>query len=205
MLSLKSETGLGYQDQIKVVQNLGSTNLQPEVTKAPGKLRHRATWLCRLFMVAALAWTASQAIGGIKVGDSFPDLASFKLEGKLPDNLKGKLVLVDFWASWCEPCKASFPVMEELHKQYGALGLVIIAVNVDEDKSDMAVFLKKNPVTFTVVRDGAQTLVNKAGIGTMPSSFLIDGAGKVRAAHSGFKGEETKKKYQQEIESLLKK
>ena len=94
--------------------------------------------------------------------------------------------------------------MEELQKRFGPQGLVIIAVNVDEQRSDMEEFLKKNKVSFTLLRDGKQKLVETTGIATMPSSFLIDRQGKVRFVHSGFKGAETKKKYEQEIESLLK-
>ncbi|HTL17594.1 MAG TPA: TlpA disulfide reductase family protein [Patescibacteria group bacterium] len=149
--------------------------------------------------LASAAWA-----GSIKSGDAFPDLAGFKLEGELPDSMKGKVVLVDFWASWCEPCKQSFPVMQELHKRYANRGLVIIAVNVDENRPDMEAFLKKNEVSFTIVRDSGQKLVDKAGIATMPSSFLIDREGKVRFTHTGFRGSETKKKYEEEIESLLK-
>jgi cytochrome c biogenesis protein CcmG, thiol:disulfide interchange protein DsbE len=112
--------------------------------------------------------------------------------------------MVDFWASWCEPCKQSFPVMEELHKRYGERGLVIVAINVDENRADMEAFIKKNTASFAVLRDPNQKLVEKAGIATMPSSFLIDREGKVRFAHTGFRGAETKKKYEEEIESLLK-
>ena len=155
--------------------------------------------------VLALGLVVNVDAAGWKVGDAGPDLTQVKLEGKLPENLKGKVVLLDFWASWCEPCKASFPVMEELQKHYGPQGLVIVAINVDEKKADMEEFLKKNAVTFAVVRDAAQKLVAEAGIATMPSSFLIDQEGRVRFVHTGFRGEETKKKYQQEIESLLKK
>ena len=143
--------------------------------------------------------------GGLKAGDPLPDLAPLKLEGALPDTLKDKVVLLDFWASWCDPCKASFPVMDELQKQYGPQGFVIIAVNVDENRADMVDFLKSHAVTFTVVRDAAQKLVAQSGIATMPSSFLIDRSGKVRFQHTGFHGNDTKKQYQQEIESLLKK
>ncbi len=142
---------------------------------------------------------------GFKAGDEAPDLAALKLEGKLPDDLKGKVVLLDFWASWCEPCKASFPAMAELQKKYGAQGLVVVAVNVDENRADMEAFLKQNAAPFAVVRDAAQKLVAQAGIATMPSSFVIDQTGKVRFVHAGFRGEESRKKYQQEIESLLKK
>jgi cytochrome c biogenesis protein CcmG, thiol:disulfide interchange protein DsbE len=83
--------------------------------------------------------------------------------------------------------------------------VVIVAVNVDEDESDMRDFLKDNPATFTVLHDGKQKLVAVAGIQTMPSSFLLDADGKVRFTHSGFHGAETHKQYEQEIESLLKK
>ena len=126
-----------------------------------------------------------------------------KLEGDLPDQSKDRVVLIDFWASWCGPCKESFPVMEELQKTYGRRGLRVIAVNVDEKRSDMEHFLKDHPVGFTVARDARQVLVEKADIGTMPSSFILDSSGKVRFAHSGFHGSETKKEYEHEIESLL--
>jgi thiol-disulfide isomerase/thioredoxin len=155
-------------------------------------------------MLAVSLGLAFAACADIKVGDSFPELAPFKLEGKLPDAFKDKVVLVDFWASWCGPCGESFPAMEELQKKYGAQGFVIIAVNVDEKKSDMEDFLKDHHVSFIVVRDAKQKLVDKAGIATMPSSFLIDQHGKVVFAHSGFHGSATKKQYEQEIESLLK-
>ena len=88
--------------------------------------------------------TANVAAGAIKVGDTFPDLASFKIEGKLPESLKDKVVMIDFWASWCDPCKESFPAMEDLQKRLGPKGLVIIAINVDEDRKEMEDFLKKN-------------------------------------------------------------
>ena len=127
-----------------------------------------------IFGLLASTLLAGQCFAGLKPGDAFPDLSGFKLEGKLPDSTKGKVVLVDFWASWCEPCKQSFPVMEQLHKRYSDRGLVIIAVNVDENRPDMEAFLKQNTASFTVMRDPAQKLVDKAGIATMPSSFLLD-------------------------------
>ena len=159
----------------------------------------------KLTLATLLAGTVFTAFAALKVGDAFPDLATFKLEGKLPDALKGKIVIVDFWASWCGPCKDSFPAMNELQKQYGDQGLVIIAVNEDEEKADMQDFLKANAATFAVVRDASQKLVAVAGIQTMPSSFVLDDTGKVRFVHGGFHGAETRKQYVQEIESLLKK
>jgi cytochrome c biogenesis protein CcmG/thiol:disulfide interchange protein DsbE len=141
----------------------------------------------------------------LKVGESFPDLGGFQLEGKLPAELKDKVLLVDFWASWCEPCRQSFPVMDDLLTKYGPRGLVIVAVSVDEKDSDMQKFLKKMKPSFMVVRDASAKLVAKVGVPTMPTSFLIDQQGKVRNIHTGFRGEKTRKEYEQEIEALLKK
>lgn len=154
----------------------------------------------------ALGVCALPALAGgksIKVGDAFPDLGTFSLEGKLPDDLKGKVILVDFWASWCGPCKESFPAMEELQQRFGKDGLVVLAVNLDEDKSAMEDFLKHNKVSFTVVRDGAKKLVGTVNISSMPSSFILGRDGKVAAVHKGFHGKETSKQYATEISGLL--
>lgn len=154
----------------------------------------------------ALALCASFAVAGgkgLKVGDTLPDLNTLDLEGDLPGDLKGKIVLVDFWASWCGPCKESFPVMEELHKKYAAKGVVILAVNVDEKAEAMKDFLKDHPVTFTVVRDAKKKLVGLANIPSMPSSFIVGSDGKVAAMHKGFHGKETAAQYVKEIEALL--
>ena len=159
--------------------------------------------LKKLTLAALLAGTFFSATAALKVGDSLPDLASFKLEGKLPDALKGKIVVVDFWASWCLPCAKSFPVLEELQKKY-ADRLVVLAVNVDEKKANMDHFLAKHPVSFNIVRDAGQKLVAVAEPATMPTSFILDGDGKVRFLHNGFHGEDTRKEYISEIESLLK-
>lgn len=138
----------------------------------------------------------------LKIGDAFPDLGTQKLEGKLPDTLKGKVVLVDFWASWCAPCAQSFPVMEQLHKQYPDR-LIIIAVSVDEKPAKLQAFLKKHPASFVIVRDAAHTLATAVDADVMPTSFLLDTEGKVRFRHTGFHGEESQKQYLAEIESLL--
>jgi thiol-disulfide isomerase/thioredoxin len=155
------------------------------------------------FTVLTLALAAFTAHAALKVGDAFPDLATFGLEGKLPDT-KGKIVVVDFWASWCGPCKESFPVMNELQKKYGDK-VIIIAVNVDENAKDKDAFLKDNAASFVVVRDAKQKLVDKVEIGKMPSSFVLDADGKVKFVHDGFDGAATKKSYEQQLDSLVSK
>jgi len=154
---------------------------------------------------ASLLLTGAQfASAALKVGDAFPDLFAQKLEGKLPESLKGKVLFVDFWASWCAPCAQSFPAMEELQKTYAKRGLVIIAISVDEKDAAMQAFLKKHPASFAVVRDAAHKLVSAVDVSAMPTSFIVDADGKVRFLHNGFHGDETKKQYITEIESLLK-
>ena len=162
------------------------------------------TSLLKISLVAALlAGTLFTAKAELKVGDTLPDLTHYSLEGKLPANFRGKIVIVDFWASWCVPCAKSFPVLDELQKTYGDR-LIVIGVNVDEKASNMETFLKKHPVSFYVARDGGQKLVATVSPETMPTSFILDGTGKVRFLHNGFHGESTRKEYLGEIDSLLK-
>ena len=156
-------------------------------------------------LIALLVLTVTQFCpAAFKEGDPLPALNSFNLEGKLPDKLKGQVLLVDFWASWCGPCKESFPAMQELHKQYAGQGLIIIAVSVDEKREDMERFLRAANVSFATVRDVGQRLVAAADVAGMPTSFLIDRAGKIRFVHKGFLGDETIKQYREQIQLLLK-
>jgi peroxiredoxin len=94
--------------------------------------------------------------------------------------------------------------MQELYQKYSGQGLVIIAVNVDKNKADMDDFLKTHPASFVILRDASNKLVSQVKIPTMPSSFLLGRDGKIHAFHRGFKGDETRKQYAEEIEALLK-
>jgi thiol-disulfide isomerase/thioredoxin len=151
-------------------------------------------------VVLAIGLTAQ---AGWKAGSPLPDLTQFKLEGTVPADLKAKVVLIDFWASWCGPCKASFPVLDSLQKDYGPRGLVIIAINQDQTSALMKSFLETHPATFLTVRDAGNLLVAAADVQSMPSSYLFDRAGKLRFLHTGFHGEKTTTQYREEIERLL--
>ena len=137
----------------------------------------------------------------LKSGDTFPNLGEYSLEGTIPD-LKGKVVLVDLWASWCGPCKKAFPVMKELHEKFSDKGLVIVAVSLDENKKDMDDFLKKSPVPFLILRDASGKLAERLGVSGIPASFIVGKDGKLSSSHTGFSGEESRRNYLKEISKL---
>lgn len=161
--------------------------------------RHTAALLSTLVLMSTSLGASAAAP---KVGDAFPELGTAGLEGTLPE-LKGKVVLVDFWASWCGPCKKSFPVMADLHQKYAPRGFAIVAISVDEQKAAMDGFVKKAQPPFAIVRDAKGRLAEIAGIDKMPTSYLVGGDGKILAVHSGFDGEATRKEYVREIEAAL--
>jgi cytochrome c biogenesis protein CcmG/thiol:disulfide interchange protein DsbE len=102
------------------------------------------------------------------------------------DALRGRVVYLDFWASWCAPCRQSFPWMEEMRKAHQADGLTVIAVNVDHDRADADRFLKQLHPGFDVRFDPEGTLAQRFKVSGMPASLIIDRHGAVRFTHVGF-------------------
>lgn len=118
------------------------------------------------------------------------------------DQYRGKVVYLDFWASWCKPCRQSFPWMNRMQDKYGDQGLVIIAVNLDEDRADADRFLKELPAKFQVLYDPDGKLAEQYKLIGMPSSFIIDRNGAVHSRHAGFH-DSSPAEYETEIQSLL--
>jgi thiol-disulfide isomerase/thioredoxin len=148
------------------------------------------TFILTLLVAAfgCLTISPSQAKPNVEAwakGASVASLNTFGLTGTLPDT-KGKVVFLDFWASWCGPCKKSFPILEKWQSTYAKQGLVVLGVSVDEKQADMEAFLKKQGVAFANVHDTAQKLVAAANVSSMPTSFLIDRKGVIRQVHTGF-------------------
>lgn len=115
---------------------------------------------------------------------------------------KGKVVYIDFWASWCGPCRQSFPWMKDMQAKYGRDGFAIIAINVDQEKKLADKFLAEFNPAFTVLFDGNGTLASQFKVQTMPSSFMLDRNGQPRFKHLGFH-EGKRADYEQEITQLL--
>lgn len=160
-----------------------------------------------LFAAAlALIATLGAARAQIKTGDAFPAPAAHGVVdlggGELP-SMQGKIVLVDFWASWCAPCKASFPMMARLQKDYAERGFTVVAIGIDEKPALATAFVKKMTPTFPTLHDRAQTLVQKVVPPTMPTSYLVDREGRVRFVHSGFHGDTTERELRKQIDTLL--
>ncbi len=140
-------------------------------------------------LLGALSAAPLLAETGWKESATLPDLSAFGLEGTLPKT-KDKVLYLDFWASWCGPCKTSFPVLNAWQKKYDSRGLVILGVSVDESAAAMQAFLKKTPASFPVVRDAAHKLVGVANVSTMPTSILVDRKGVIRLVHGGFRAKD---------------
>ncbi len=152
--------------------------------------------------------TALSALGGslqaqIVPGNPFPPLSSAGLTGGSLPETAGRVLLVDFWASWCAPCKASFPAYSQLQAEYSGRGLVIVAVSVDENPVLYAAFVAKLKPSFATVQDPGHALVQEVQVPTMPTSYLVDRSGKVRFVHPGFHGQQTERELRREIEALL--
>lgn len=115
---------------------------------------------------------------------------------------KGKVVYIDFWASWCGPCRQSFPWMNTLYHQKTDQGLVIIAVNVDQEPALADAFIKELNPTFPIIFDTAGALATAFKVTAMPSAFIVDRDGAVRFKHLGFH-QAKRSQYEQEIQQLL--
>jgi thiol-disulfide isomerase/thioredoxin len=137
----------------------------------------------------------SFSTSAVEKGALSPDVMLSALAGDKTVNLsaqKGKLIYVDFWASWCVPCKKSFPFMNELHQRFGDQGLEIMAINMDENIADAEKFLSKYPAEFSLFK-GTSEIAKTFNVPGLPVAYLIDENGIVIDKHIGFNDRKAKK------------
>jgi peroxiredoxin len=138
-------------------------------------------------------------------GAAAPDFALVARDGgkvRLAD-LKGQVVMINFWATWCGPCRQEMPLLAQLHAKYEPLGFTLLGVNVEPDSSAAVAWLKGMPVDFPILFDTDSTVAGSFGVEGMPSTVFVDRRGQVRYVHQGYKpGDEAR--YADMIRSLVK-
>lgn len=154
---------------------------------------------CVLALVALIALPTT----AVEVGDMAP---GFELDGpqgtvKLGD-YRGKTVYLDFWASWCGPCKQSFPWMNAMQTRYASKGLYVVGISLDKNRADAQAFLKNNPANFDLAFDQTGSTPKNYAIKSMPTSVLIGPSGKVVGVHRGFRDDERAQR-EQDIQKAL--
>jgi thiol-disulfide isomerase/thioredoxin len=154
---------------------------------------------------AALLVPAALAAPGIAPGAPAP---GFQLpsSGSGPlalSDLKGQVVLINFWASWCGPCRQEMPVLEQLYRKYKPAGFTLLGVNVEPKSGDALGFLKSTPVSFPILFDTTSKVSTLYEVSGMPSTVILDRKGNVRYVHHGYKpGEESE--YLDQIRTLMR-
>ena len=178
--------------------------MNPSTSKLPSSVSvFRVFGVFRGALLSVFLLAAATARAEIKVGDVFPALASAGLVGGEVPDTKDKILIVDFWASWCAPCKAAFPALGKINADYAARGVVLVGVSVDEKPAAYAGFVKKMAPPFLTLHDASQKLVRAVAVPAMPTTYLVDREGKVRYIHAGYQGESTDKILRTQIDKLL--
>jgi thiol-disulfide isomerase/thioredoxin len=146
--------------------------------------------LSRAALITLTAIVPAPAAWSVASGDAAPACSAPLLASGQTASLadyRGKVVYLDFWASWCAPCRESFPFMNELQAELADKGLQIVAVSVDKTAEEAQRFLTRYPAKFTIALDTKGTCPAAFRIEGMPSSYIIDRTGTVRAVHAGFR------------------
>lgn len=157
------------------------------------------TRLTTSLFVLAMAVLSGSSLANVEKPSETDSKAELQ---QLLEEHKGKVIYLDFWASWCIPCRKSFPWMNAMQEKYATQGFKVITVNVDVEKFLAEEFLIENPANFTIIYDPKGNVAKQFKLQGMPSSYLIDKAGNPVKAHVGFFNDKTPE-YEAEIVKLL--
>ena len=167
--------------------------------------RNLSCLLPGLLLASIVALVVPNLVLAAEVGKTAPDFTLKSLDGK---NLKlsemaGNVVLINFWASWCGPCREEMPLLNALHNKYEPLGFTVLGVNVEEDLKGAKGFLKNFPVDFPVLLDNTNKVSKQFKVVAMPTTVVVDRDGNMRYLHQGYKsGDEAK--YRQMVKELVR-
>ena len=158
-------------------------------------------WFSVLFASLLLFGTANSA----NIQGKAPNFTLKSNTGKniKLSELRGQVVLLNFWASWCGPCRQEMPLLEKLQQRYSALGFTVLGVNVEEDSSKAKTLLKDIPLSFPILFDTQNAVSKQYQVSAMPSTVMIDRNGNMRYLHKGYKpGDEAQ--YKKWVKELVK-
>ncbi len=157
-------------------------------------------------MIAGLALAGATGLPAASLAAGTP-AAAFQLPAAAGDqvslaDLKGQVVLINFWASWCGPCRQEMPVLDQLYRKYKTAGFTLLGVNVEPKSGDAISFLKGTPVSFPILFDPQSKVSTLYEVSGMPSTVIVDRKGNIRYVHHGYKpGDEGQ--YLDQIRSLM--
>jgi peroxiredoxin len=134
-----------------------------------------------------------------------PDFRLMSRDGQAVSlsDLKGQVVMINFWATWCGPCRQEMPLLEQLYSRYESLGFTLLGVNVEENSHDAESFLEDTPVSFPILFDPENGVSQLYNVSAMPSTVIVDRSGNMRFLHHGYQpGYENE--YQNQIRTLVR-
>jgi peroxiredoxin len=152
-------------------------------------LQLRFLWIVRLGVAAALATTGAGPLAAVTPQSGAPDFTLPSLDGpnlRLREQ-RGQVVMINFWATWCGPCRTEMPHLSALYEKYRASGFTVFAVNIDEDPLKAAKLARQLGMRFPVLLDSEKKVSRLYDLSTMPSTVLVDRDGRVRYVHRGYR------------------
>ena len=145
--------------------------------------------LCLAAAFAIAAGGSPAALATDPIGQTAPGFSLPLRGGSTPlalDQLRGQVVMVNFWASWCEPCRTEFPLLDQIYKKYKGVGFTLVGVNVEPDSADAERFIAKTPASFPIVFDKESAVSKLYRVSGMPTTVLIDRKGVLRWVHRSY-------------------
>jgi peroxiredoxin len=161
--------------------------------------------MLRFILPLVLACTATAAVASVRPQQAAPDFTLKRAEGgnlRLAEQ-RGQVVLINFWASWCGPCRVEMPHLNRLHDKYKAGGFMVLGVNIDDDPRHGAATAARWGIRFPVLLDAEKNVTRTYDLGAMPSTVLVDRDGRIRYLHRGYR-DGLEAEYERQIRELVK-